>query len=58
MGGNGNPNYSSAGFSEVAKTIAAQNPEWFAFKASHILKPLLQLLTPLVWLINVNQYLY
>ena len=40
-------------FSEVTpKTIAAQNPEWFAFKASHILKPLLQLLTPLVWSIN------
>ena len=40
-------------FSEVTpKTIAAQNPEWFAFRASHILKPLLQLLTPLVWLIN------
>lgn len=40
-------------FSEVTpKTIAAQNPEWFAFKASHVLKPLLQLLTPLVWLIN------
>lgn len=40
-------------FSEVTpKTIAAQNPEWFAFKASHILKPLLQLMTPLVWLIN------
>ena len=40
-------------FSEVTpKTIAAQNPEWFAFKASHILKPLLHLLTPLVWLIN------
>ncbi len=40
-------------FSEVTpKTIAAQNPEWFAFKASHILKPLLQLLSPLVWLIN------
>ncbi len=40
-------------FSEVTpKTIAAQNPEWFAFKASHILKPLLQLLNPLVWLIN------
>lgn len=40
-------------FSEVTpKTIAAQNPEWFAFKASHILKPLLQLLTPLVWAIN------
>ena len=40
-------------FSEVTpKTIAAQNPEWFAFKASHILKPLLHILTPLVWLIN------
>ena len=40
-------------FSEVTpKTIAAQNPEWFAFKASHILKPLLQLLNPLVWSIN------
>lgn len=40
-------------FSEVTpKTIAAQNPEWFAFRASHILKPLLQLLTPLVWLVN------
>ena len=40
-------------FSEVTpKTIAAQNPEWFAFKASHILKPLLQVLTPLVWSIN------
>lgn len=40
-------------FSEVTpKTIAAQNPEWFAFRASHILKPLLQLLTPLVWSVN------
>lgn len=40
-------------FSEVTpKTIAAQNPEWFAFKASHILKPMLQLLTPLVWSVN------
>jgi Mg2+/Co2+ transporter CorB len=40
-------------FSEVTpKTIAAQNPEWFAFRASHILKPLLQLLTPVVWLVN------
>ena len=29
-------------FAEVTpKTIAAQYPEWFAFKASHILKPLL-----------------
>jgi len=40
-------------FSEVTpKTIAAQNPEWFAFKASHILKPLLQLFSPLVWIVN------
>ena len=40
-------------FSEVTpKTIAAQNPEWFAFKASHILKPLLKLLWPLVWMVN------
>ena len=40
-------------FSEVTpKTIAAQNPEWFAFKASHVLKPLLQLLSPLVWMVN------
>jgi len=40
-------------FSEVTpKTIAAQNPEWFAFKASHVLKPMLQLLTPLVWTVN------
>jgi len=40
-------------FSEVTpKTIAAQNPEWFAFKASHILKPLLQLFSPLVWMVN------
>ena len=40
-------------FSEVTpKTIAAQNPEWFAFKASHILKPLLQLMSPLVWMVN------
>ena len=40
-------------FSEVTpKTIAAQNPEWFAFKASHILKPLLKLLWPLVWMVS------
>jgi len=40
-------------FSEVTpKTIAAQNPEWFAFKASHILKPLLKLVWPLVWMVN------
>ena len=41
-------------FSEVTpKTIASQNPEWFAFKASHILKPLLQLFSPLVWMVNI-----
>ena len=40
-------------FAEVTpKTIAAQYPEWFAFKASHILKPLLTLFWPLVWAIN------
>ena len=40
-------------FSEVTpKSIAAQNPEWFAFKASHILKPLLQILSPIVWIVN------
>ncbi len=40
-------------FSEVTpKTIAAQNPEWVAFKASHILRPLSQILAPLVWMIN------
>jgi len=40
-------------FSEVTpKTIAAQHPEWFAFKASHVLKPLLTLFWPLVWAIN------
>lgn len=40
-------------FSEVTpKTIAAQNPEWVAFKASHILRPLSQILAPLVWAIN------
>lgn len=40
-------------FAEVTpKTIAAQNPEWVAFRASHILKPLLFLLTPLVVTVN------
>ena len=40
-------------FAEVTpKTIAAQNPEWFAFKTSHILKPLLTIFWPLVWAIN------
>ena len=40
-------------FSEVTpKTIAAQNPEWFAFRASHILRPLMQLMVPLIVLVN------
>jgi Mg2+/Co2+ transporter CorB len=40
-------------FSEITpKSIAAQNPEWFAFKASHVLRPLLYFLSPLVWIIN------
>ena len=40
-------------FSEVTpKTIAAQNPEWFAFRTSHILRPLMQVMVPLVVLIN------
>ncbi len=41
-------------FSEVTpKTIAATNPERIAFPASLIIKPLLQLLYPLVWMLNV-----
>ena len=40
-------------FSEVTpKTIAAQNPEWFAFRTSHVLRPLMQVMVPLVVLIN------
>jgi len=40
-------------FSEVTpKTIAALHPERVAFPASHILKPLLQLFYPLVWIVN------
>lgn len=40
-------------FSEVTpKTIAALYPEKFAFPASHILKPLLKLLYPLVVVVN------
>lgn len=40
-------------FSEVTpKTIAALHPESVAFKASHILKPLLKGFYPLVWIIN------
>ena len=41
-------------FSEVApKTIAALHPERFAFPVSLILKPLLTLLYPLVWVTNL-----
>jgi len=41
-------------FAEVTpKTLAALHPERVAFPASYILKPLLTLLYPLVWLINV-----
>ncbi len=41
-------------FSEVApKTIAALHPERFAFPVSLLLKPLLTLLYPLVWLTNL-----
>ncbi len=41
-------------FSEVApKTIAALHPERFAFPVSLILRPLLVLLYPLVWLTNL-----
>lgn len=41
-------------FSEVApKTIAAMHPERFAFPVSLILKPLLTLLYPLVWVTNL-----
>lgn len=40
-------------FSEVTpKTIAALHPEAVAFKASHILKPLLKVAYPLVWIVN------
>lgn len=40
-------------FSEVTpKTIAALHPEKVAFPASFIIKPLLKLLYPLVWLLN------
>ncbi|HEX6550415.1 MAG TPA: CNNM domain-containing protein, partial [Gammaproteobacteria bacterium] len=41
-------------FSEVApKTLAALYPERFAFPASFVLLPLLQLLYPVVWLVNL-----
>ena len=40
-------------FSEVTpKTIAALHPERIAFPASYLLKPMLKLLYPLVWVIN------
>lgn len=41
-------------FAEISpKTIAAMHPEKIAFPASHILTPLLKILFPVVWLINV-----
>jgi Mg2+/Co2+ transporter CorB len=41
-------------FAEVTpKTLAALHPERFAFPASYILAPLLQLFYPVVWLINL-----
>ena len=41
-------------FSEVTpKTIAAANPEKIAFPASVIIKPLLVILYPLVWILNI-----
>lgn len=40
-------------FSELApKTLAALHPERVAYPASYILRPLLKLLYPLVWLLN------
>lgn len=40
-------------FSEVTpKTLAALHPEAIAFKVSHILRPLLALFYPFVWLVN------
>ena len=40
-------------FAEVApKTIAAQHPERIAFPSSLVLKPLLALLSPVVWFVN------
>lgn len=41
-------------FAEITpKTIAAYHPEKIAFPASHILKPLLKILYPAVWAINL-----
>lgn len=40
-------------FAEVTpKTIAALHPEQVAFPAAHILKPLLKLFFPIVWIVN------
>ncbi len=40
-------------FSEVTpKTIAALQPETIAFAASHVLRPLLRIFYPAVWLVN------
>jgi Mg2+/Co2+ transporter CorB len=42
-------------FAEVTpKTLAAMHPEKFAFPATFILQPLLRLLYPLVWLVNLS----
>ena len=41
-------------FSEVApKTLAVLNPERMAFPATYILAPLLKVIYPLVWLVNI-----
>lgn len=41
-------------FAEITpKTIAAYNPEKIAFPAAHVLKPLLKLLYPVVWSVNL-----
>ena len=41
-------------FSELTpKTLAANHPERIAFPASYLILPLLRILAPLVWLINV-----
>ncbi len=41
-------------FAEVSpKTLAAMHPERYAFPASYILEPLLKVLYPLVWIINL-----
>ncbi len=46
-------------FAEVApKTLAAMNPERVAFPVAYILLPLLTLLYPLVWIVNVIANLF